>query len=248
MTYVTCPTLPVPPGGRRPAGRDPADPVRRPVHPRPRRGGEPQRARRRRRLAGRPTSARRCWSRRSTSSATSSTATATPTSAASTSTSSRPSSGTSRRSGCRSASPSPGKQSCEIAGELADVMIAVEPKAELGEMFDAAGGAGKPRIGQMPISFGTDKAAAVTRAHTPVPLVRPRLEGQRRAARPAGLRRGQPVRPRGGRRRRASRAGTTSTPSSRPRRSTPTPASPTWPWCRSAATSRCRSSSGARRR
>ena len=32
-------------------------------------------------------------------------------------------------------------------------------------MFDAAGGAGKPRIGQMPISFGTDKAAAVTRAH-----------------------------------------------------------------------------------
>ena len=44
-------------------------------------------------------------------------------------------------------------------------MIAVEPEAELGEMFDAAGGAGKPRVGQMPISFGTDKAAAVTRAH-----------------------------------------------------------------------------------
>ena len=59
-----------------------------------------------------------------------------------------------------------GQQSCTIAGELADVMIAVEPQAELGEMFDAAGGAGKPRIGQMPISFGTDKAAAVTRAHT----------------------------------------------------------------------------------
>jgi G6PDH family F420-dependent oxidoreductase len=45
-------------------------------------------------------------------------------------------------------------------------MIAVEPTSELGEWFDAAGGAGKPRIGQMPISFGTDKAAAVTRAHT----------------------------------------------------------------------------------
>src|SRR3954452_18446109 len=59
-----------------------------------------------------------------------------------------------------------GKQSCEIAGELADLMIGVEPKAELGEYFDAAGGAGKPRVGQMPISFGTDKAAAVTRAHT----------------------------------------------------------------------------------
>jgi G6PDH family F420-dependent oxidoreductase len=59
-----------------------------------------------------------------------------------------------------------GKQSTRIAGELADLMIAVEPKAELGEQFDAAGGAGKPRVGQMPISFGTDKAAAVTRAHS----------------------------------------------------------------------------------
>jgi len=59
-----------------------------------------------------------------------------------------------------------GKQSCEIAGELADLMIAVEPSAELGEYFDAAGGAGKPRVGQLPISFDTDKAAAVARAHT----------------------------------------------------------------------------------
>src|SRR6476469_3871290 len=59
-----------------------------------------------------------------------------------------------------------GQQSCQIAGEHADVMIAVEPIPELGEMFDAAGGAGKPRVGQMPISFGTDKAAAVTRAHS----------------------------------------------------------------------------------
>ncbi len=59
-----------------------------------------------------------------------------------------------------------GKQSCRIAGELGDAMIAVEPQAELGEWFDAAGGAGKPRIGQMPISFDPDRAAAVTRAHT----------------------------------------------------------------------------------
>jgi G6PDH family F420-dependent oxidoreductase len=57
-----------------------------------------------------------------------------------------------------------GKQSCEIAGELADLMIAVEPDAELGELFDAAGGAGKPRMGQMPISFDTDEAAAIRRA------------------------------------------------------------------------------------
>ncbi|MDQ1662126.1 MAG: hypothetical protein QOJ68_2106 [Blastococcus sp.] len=59
-----------------------------------------------------------------------------------------------------------GSQSTQIAGELADLMIAVEPKPELGEQFDAAGGAGKPRVGQMPISFGTDKGAAVTRAHS----------------------------------------------------------------------------------
>jgi G6PDH family F420-dependent oxidoreductase len=59
-----------------------------------------------------------------------------------------------------------GPQSCQIAGELADAMIAVEPDAELGERFDAAGGAGKPRIGQMPICYDTDRDAAVTRAHS----------------------------------------------------------------------------------
>jgi G6PDH family F420-dependent oxidoreductase len=37
-------------------------------------------------------------------------------------------------------------------------MIAIEPKAELGRMFDAAGGAGKPRIGQVPICYGDDEA------------------------------------------------------------------------------------------
>src|ERR671933_886846 len=58
-----------------------------------------------------------------------------------------------------------GQVSATLAGEQGDAMIAVEPKAELGEMFDAAGGAGKPRIGQMPICYDTDRAAAVTRAH-----------------------------------------------------------------------------------
>ena len=58
-----------------------------------------------------------------------------------------------------------GRQSCTLAGEHADVMIATEPEAELGEFFDAAGGAGKPRIGQMPICFDPDRDAAVERAH-----------------------------------------------------------------------------------
>ncbi|MCU1613802.1 MAG: Flavin-dependent oxidoreductase, F420-dependent methylene-tetrahydromethanopterin reductase [Frankiales bacterium] len=59
-----------------------------------------------------------------------------------------------------------GERSCRLAGEYADVMVAVEPKPELGEMFDAAGGAGKPRIAQMPISYGADEDAAVKRAHS----------------------------------------------------------------------------------
>ncbi|MGY1814323.1 LLM class F420-dependent oxidoreductase [Blastococcus sp. SYSU D00820] len=59
-----------------------------------------------------------------------------------------------------------GKQSCAIAGELGDALIATEPRAELGEWFDEAGGSGKPRIAQMPISYDTDRQAAVTRAHS----------------------------------------------------------------------------------
>jgi G6PDH family F420-dependent oxidoreductase len=59
-----------------------------------------------------------------------------------------------------------GEKSVELAAEYADVLIATEPDARLGEMFDAAGGAGRPRVGQLPISYGADRAAAVTRAHT----------------------------------------------------------------------------------
>jgi len=58
-----------------------------------------------------------------------------------------------------------GEQSCRIAGQYADAMIAVEPEASLGEQFDAFGGKGKPRVGQLPISFDRDKDAAVERAH-----------------------------------------------------------------------------------
>ena len=112
-------------------------------------------------------------------------------------------------------------------------------------MFDAAGGAGKPRIGQMPISFGTDKDAAVTRAHTlfrwfglgwkvnaelPGP---PAFDAASQFVREEDVAERHPVR---GRRRRGPRG----RQGVRRRR-----ASPTWPWCRSAATSRSPSSSGA---
>lgn len=58
-----------------------------------------------------------------------------------------------------------GKQSCRLAGELADVMIAVQPDPSLGDVFDAAGGGGKPRVGQVPVCYDADEAAAVQRAH-----------------------------------------------------------------------------------
>ncbi|MCW3020214.1 MAG: class F420-dependent oxidoreductase [Solirubrobacterales bacterium] len=58
-----------------------------------------------------------------------------------------------------------GAESCRLAGEHADVMIATEPKPELGEMFDGAGGAGKPRVGQIAVSYDEDRDAAVARAH-----------------------------------------------------------------------------------
>jgi len=58
-----------------------------------------------------------------------------------------------------------GDDSCKLAGRKADLMIAVEPKAELGEKFDAAGGDGKPRVGQVPIAYDEDIDAAIDRAH-----------------------------------------------------------------------------------
>jgi G6PDH family F420-dependent oxidoreductase len=58
-----------------------------------------------------------------------------------------------------------GADSCALAGRKADLMVAVQPEGELGEMFDAAGGSGKPRVGQVALAYDTDRAAAVRRAH-----------------------------------------------------------------------------------
>ena len=44
-----------------------------------------------------------------------------------------------------------GRPSCEVAGEQGDFVIAVEPKSELIEMFNEAGGEGKPGVGQIPV-------------------------------------------------------------------------------------------------
>ncbi|MET9880323.1 LLM class F420-dependent oxidoreductase [Actinacidiphila glaucinigra] len=58
-----------------------------------------------------------------------------------------------------------GAQSCELAGRLADLMIATEPDADLVSAFDEHGGAGKPRVGQLPVSYDPDRDTAVRRAH-----------------------------------------------------------------------------------
>jgi hypothetical protein len=67
-----------------------------------------------------------------------------------------------------------GSQSCELAGKYADMMIAVEPDPDLSAMFDRAGGEGKPRVGQLPVSFGTDRDAAIHPRTWPSPSRAPR--------------------------------------------------------------------------
>ena len=57
-----------------------------------------------------------------------------------------------------------GPEGCRLAGRHADAMIATEPHAELGQMFDDAGGSGKPRIGQIALSYDPDEPTAVRRA------------------------------------------------------------------------------------
>jgi G6PDH family F420-dependent oxidoreductase len=57
-----------------------------------------------------------------------------------------------------------GPESTALAGELADVMVAVEPDGELTRAFDSAGGVGKPKYGQLALSYDTDEGLAVKRA------------------------------------------------------------------------------------
>lgn len=65
-----------------------------------------------------------------------------------------------------------GKDSCTLAGHEADAMIATEPKPELGEMFDAAGGSGKPRIGQIAVCYDTEVAIVQIGAEQQEPFIR----------------------------------------------------------------------------
>ena len=57
-----------------------------------------------------------------------------------------------------------GPASVDLAVEYGDVYINVEPDGDLVQQFDAAGGAGKPKVGQIGVSYDTDEKAAVARA------------------------------------------------------------------------------------
>jgi G6PDH family F420-dependent oxidoreductase len=57
-----------------------------------------------------------------------------------------------------------GPASVSVAAKHGDCMIATEPKPELVNGFDVAGGAGKPRYGQLAICYDSDMAAARHRA------------------------------------------------------------------------------------
>ncbi|MFC0529553.1 TIGR03557 family F420-dependent LLM class oxidoreductase [Phytohabitans kaempferiae] len=58
-----------------------------------------------------------------------------------------------------------GPSSSALAGEYADGLIAVEPDHRVVELFEEAGGEGKPRIGQVAICWGPDEAECRKRVH-----------------------------------------------------------------------------------
>lgn len=62
-----------------------------------------------------------------------------------------------------------GRQSCELFAPLADVMVGIDPDPDLASWWDAAsrgkGSGGSRKVGQLPISWGADRTAAVRRAH-----------------------------------------------------------------------------------
>ncbi len=58
-----------------------------------------------------------------------------------------------------------GPDSCRLAGEHAEIMVSTEPDADLVSAFEEAGGAGKPKVGQIAVCYDADRSAAVERAH-----------------------------------------------------------------------------------
>lgn len=62
-----------------------------------------------------------------------------------------------------------GRRSAELAGRLGDGMIGTGPEGEVFAAFDRAGGAGKPRYGELTVCWAKDRATArrIAREHWP---------------------------------------------------------------------------------
>ncbi|TCJ20539.1 LLM class F420-dependent oxidoreductase [Rubrobacter taiwanensis] len=58
-----------------------------------------------------------------------------------------------------------GRESCNLAGEYGDFLIAVEPERELVQMYREAGGDGGKAVAQLPVSWGPDEAERRRIAH-----------------------------------------------------------------------------------
>jgi len=58
-----------------------------------------------------------------------------------------------------------GAKSAELAGRLGDGMIGTDPDPAIGRQFARAGGAGKPRYGELTVCWAEDESAARKTAH-----------------------------------------------------------------------------------
>ena len=58
-----------------------------------------------------------------------------------------------------------GELSAQLAGRVGDGMITTSPKPEIIKAFDSAGGAGKPRLGQLTVCWARTEDEAVRTAH-----------------------------------------------------------------------------------
>jgi G6PDH family F420-dependent oxidoreductase len=58
-----------------------------------------------------------------------------------------------------------GPEAAELAGEIGDGLIGTAPQKEIIQEFEAAGGRGKPRYGQLTVSWAADEAQAKKTAY-----------------------------------------------------------------------------------